>query len=261
MASLRFEIRGELGQLTLRSLHVAIDLNLRMLGDYDRGVSKQRRGTLEWVVANVSAGSVVFDVQSYSRVPNLDVGPAVVRHWEHGWKRIEEAGETPPYLTWSTMQKARQVTRLIGTDGVFGFVAATAEERTEVTARASAHMEQLVTVRHHALGSVEGVIETISIHGGKHFVVYDSRTNKAIACRFDDDEWLRMAAQHLGRRVAVLGTVHSNAKGEPVRVDAQSLRVFRTQDELPTAASLTGSDPDFTGGVSTEEFLRQIRSA
>ena len=28
---------------------------------------------------------------------------------------------------------------------------------------------------------------------------------------------------------------------------------------LPTVAELTGSDPDFTGGLSTEEYIRSIR--
>ncbi len=101
----------------------------------------------------------------------------------------------------------------------------------------------------------------MSIHGGKRFVLYHSRTKKAVTATFKDDEWLQRAAEVLGRRVSVMGTVYSNTRGEPVRVDAQSLRVLRTREELPTTRSLTRSDPDFTGGLSTEEFLRQIRDA
>ena len=33
----------------------------------------------------------------------------------------------------------------------------------------------------------------------------------------------------------------------------------RLDDELPTTRSLTRSDPDFTGGLSTDEFMRKIR--
>jgi hypothetical protein len=261
MATLRFEIKGELGSLTLRAVEAALELNLRMLGEYDRGISQERRGSLEWVLTKVTSGSLLLDVQSRSRTPGRDFGPAVARQYVDGWNLIEHEGATPPYLTLPTMLKARQVTRLIGTEGVYGYAASDMDETAEVTARASAHMEQLVTVRYHALGAVEGTIETVSIHGGKRFVLYHSRTKKAVTCTFEDDEWLRQAADMLGRRVSVMGTVYFNARGEPVRVEARSLRLFRRPEELPTTQSLTRSDPNFTGGLSTEDFIQEIRGA
>ncbi len=261
MASLRFEIRGDLGSLTLHALQAAVDLNLRMLADYDKGLSGERRGTLEWVVTAVTTGSLVIDVQSHSRKPDSDIGLSVAREYVRGWSLIENQGATPPFLSWQTMQRTRQVTRLIGSEGVHGYAASTMTETAEVTARASAHMEQLVTVSNHALGAVEGTIETVSIHGGKRFVLYHSRTRKAVTCTFKDDEWVRQAADILGRRVSVMGTVYFNARGEPIRVEAQRLRVLRRPDELPSTASLTRSDPDFTGGLRTEDFMRQIRDA
>lgn len=261
MTTLRFEIRGDLGSLTLRAVQSAVDLHIRMLTDYDRGVSGDPNGTLEWVVNHVQEGSVIFDLQSRSRAEERDYGPVVGHEYVQGWRLIEQQGATPPYLTLDTMLKARRVLRGFGTDGLYGFGASTSDETAEVTARASAHLEQLVTVRHHALGAVEGTIETVSVHGGKRFVLYHSRTKKAVICTFDDDEWLRTAVDVLGRRVSVMGMVYSNARGEPVRVDARTLRVFRRPEELPTTRSLTGSDPDFTGGLTTEQFLREIRSA
>jgi hypothetical protein len=46
-----------------------------------------------------------------------------------------------------------------------------------------------------------------------------------------------------------------------MRVDVHHLRVLRPDSELPTIESLTGSRPNFTGDLSTEEYLREIRSA
>ncbi|MGH2370123.1 MAG: hypothetical protein ACRDI2_18255, partial [Chloroflexota bacterium] len=134
-------------------------------------------------------------------------------------------------------------------------------ERAEVTARASAHIEQLLPIRRHSIGSIEGTIETISIHGMKRFVVYHSRTRKAVTCRFKSDEWIARAAEAMGQRVSVLGTVYSNAKGEPMRVDVERLRILRSKEELPSIASLSRSRPVFTGDLSTEEYIAEIRSA
>jgi hypothetical protein len=90
-------------------------------------------------------------------------------------------------------------------------------------------MEQLVTVRYHALGAVEGTIETVSIHGGKRFVLYHSRTKKAVTCTFEDDEWLRQAADMLGRRVSVMGTgVLQCARGASACGGSQSAAVPST---------------------------------
>lgn len=163
------------------------------------------------------------------------------------------------------MRQARKVAKLIGREGVAGFAVAAFTGRrdahAEVSAQAAVNLDQLLPVKRHAIGSVEGTIETVSMHGGKpRFIVYHSRTKKAVTCVIDDN-LLREAAAMLGNRVSVGGVVYSNARGEPLRIEVHRMRRLRERHELPTTASLTGADPDFTGGLSTEEFLRSIRSA
>jgi len=63
----------------------------------------------------------------------------------------------------------------------------------------------------------------------------------------------------LGRRVGAFGMVYSNEKGEPLRVDAERIRVLRAKEDLPSIASLGGSDPHFTGDMTTEEYIRSLR--
>ena len=48
-------------------------------------------------------------------------------------------------------------------------------------------------------------------------------------------------------------------EGEPLRVEVERIRALRPREELPSIEELSGSDPDFTGGMSTEEYLRSIR--
>ncbi len=68
----------------------------------------------------------------------------------------------------------------------------------------------------------------------------------------------QQAAAALGRRVAVSGTVSANIKSEPVKVLVETIRELGV-GELPATTDMTGSDPDFTGGMSTEDFIRSIR--
>jgi hypothetical protein len=111
-----------------------------------------------------------------------------------------------------------------------------------------------------SIGSVEGRLEMVSIHHRPRFTVYHSRTNKAVRCDFAHEDLGTITAA-LGRRVVVSGVVHSNAKGEPLRVDVERIALVGREEEPPSTASLAGSDPSFTGDVSTKEYIRSIRGA
>lgn len=65
-------------------------------------------------------------------------------------------------------------------------------------------------------------------------------------------------AKALGCRVNVFGTLHTDARGESLRVEVKQVRWLRAEDELPSTASLTGIDPEFTGALSTEEHIRSM---
>ena len=43
------------------------------------------------------------------------------------------------------------------------------------------------------------------------------------------------------------------------RIKAEHLRILRERDELPTIAELGGKYPDFTGGLTSEEYVRRMR--
>jgi hypothetical protein len=108
-------------------------------------------------------------------------------------------------------------------------------------------------------GSVEGKLETVSVHGKPRYVVYHGRTGKAVTCKIDGQQRLQGAIDLMGRRVNVAGRIHYNARGEPLRIDDGDIRPLRDDSQLPTTAELTGSDPNLTGKLSTAEYLEIIR--
>jgi len=261
MATLKFEVKGQLGSITLRGFLTAVESALRMLGDYDAAISGKADGTLDWIITDVSTGSLKIATQSRSRLEDKNYGPEVAARFIDGWSSIERQGITPAYLSELGMKRARQLTRLIGREGMTGFVAASSSKAVEITSQASANIDQLLKVRHCSIGSVEGKLETISIHGKSRFIIYHSRTGKAVTCRVGRDRPAAMIdTEMLGRRVVASGTVCSNIKGEPLRVDADNIKVLRHKEELPPTSALSGIDPNFTGDLSTEEYIRSLRS-
>jgi hypothetical protein len=260
VASLRVKLEGNPESIALPGFSAALQSAYRILIDLDSAISREPKGTLDWYVSDLGTGSLVFEIKSSSRMDDRNVGPEVAHAFIEGLHRIEYQGSSPPYLSDTGMRSARSLVKLIGHDGIAGMEVSYLTERVEVSAQASANIDQILPVRHRAAGSVEGRMEMISIHKMPRFTVYHSRTRKAITCKIDNSaEWLERVKAALGERVLVSGVVHSNARGEPMRVDAEEIRILRPSKDLPSLSRLYGSDPDFTGDMTTEEYLRSIR--
>jgi len=260
MASLTFEIKGNLGAITLNAFQTAVNCALRILADYDLAISGEKAGSLDWFITGISAGSLVIQATSRSKLAEKNFGPKVTEFFVRGWAQIEEAGLTPPLLSERGMLTARKLTRLIGKEGVTGFRVSIPDKAVEITSKSSTHLEPLTRVVQHSIGSVEGRLMTISIRGRSRIILYHSRTGKAVTCSIPEAELPRLiTTDMLGLRVIAYGRVSSNVLGEPMRVDVEHVRPLRREEDLPDIADLSGKFPDLTGDLSTEEYLRSLR--
>lgn len=261
MATLRFQIQGELGHITLAGFMDQINDHLRLLQDYDLAISRGQSASVEWLITNVSTSSLVVETEPRSLLDDKNFGPEVAKVYVDGWASIEHEGVSPPYLTENGMDAARRIVRRIGKDGIEGIVVAGPERSVIISPKASAHMDQLIPVKYRSLGSAEGTLETISVHGSPRFTIYHSRTKKAVRCDIPatDSTLLDRAKEALGRRVIARGRLERNARGEPIRIKAERLRILRERKDLPTIAELGGKYPDFTGGLTSEEYVRRMR--
>ena len=260
MATLRFQVHGELGSITLTGFLGQIQDHLRLLQEYDVAISHEKRATLEWLITDVSTGSLILDTESRSTLPDKDYGPEVIDACFTGWERIEHEGSSPPYLSEEGMNLARRIVARIGKEGVTGIAMSAPDRSVTITSRASDNFNQLLPTKDESLGSAEGTLETVSIHRGSRFMIYHSRTKKAIRCDIpQDSDLLDQAKEALGSRVLVAGLVHTNARGETISVSAKKLRILNESSALPSIASLGGKHPDLTGGLTTEEYIRSVR--
>jgi hypothetical protein len=233
-----------------------------MLRDLDAGISGEAKGSLDWVVSGLGTGSLVVELESRTRVDDRNVGPEVTTSFVNGLSQLEDEGRTPEYLSDAGMVRAQRLVKLVGKGGISGLSVADPlrEREIAITAKAAAHVDDLLLARRHAIGSVEGKLEMVSVHGRPRFIVYSSLTHKAVTCQFDRERLLGAVKDALGKRVNVAGKVYSNGRGEPLRVLVERIRVLKDASELPTIAEIRGIDPDFTGGLSTEDYVRSLRS-
>ena len=263
MSGIRLKINGEPGVIDIRALEIVIRNLHQMLNDFDHGISGDPKGTTDWIVSDLAMGSLVTEVRPRDKREDVSYGGRVSRGIIEGLEQIEKYGTTPPYLSERGMSYARNLLNVIGHYGASGIEITDPDidMTVELTARATVNARQLIRPRQKSVGSIEGRIETISLHRGSRFVVYHSVTKKAVTCTFKDENLLSIAKDALGRRVNVSGIIRSNSKGEPLRVDSDNIRVLKSRIDIPSVDDLFGIDPLFTGDMTSDAYVRSMRSA
>jgi hypothetical protein len=272
MARVRFEIKADSTGVSFTTYNTANQKFLQLLRELDSAISGKSGGMVKWYIADLEKnGTLSLEIESRMKKPPkrkrkrreiYDTAPTVAHSLVTGFENIEKRGISPPYLSEFGLQKLGDMMQLLHENGARGFIATAVDEHrsVEVTEKAANTLQELLPPRREEEGSVEGTLETVSVHGDKKFIVYDSLTKKGVTCIISRDDLLERAKGVLGSKVAVSGIVHFNIKDEPVRITAVSdLRVFGHGKRLPRASELTGSDPDFTGDLSTDEYIESIR--
>lgn len=113
------------------------------------------------------------------------------------------------------------------------------------------------------IGSVEGYITKPELDGyGRAILRFKARRTgaeiKAYASgeAFHQVEALRLSDVWSGARVRVYGLIHYKSLGQIEVINASGIELLDTEP-LPGIKDIL--DPDFTGGLSTEDFLREQR--
>lgn len=266
MAKVEFTIQGPRGAVTLNAFLTAFANQLEILQDIDAVLSGKPKGLLDWYITDLRMGSAHGTLQSgYREADQEEVVPhnhdrRVVQVYRNGLRLIEGEGSSPAYYIDRDLVAARQTFRLIGREGVSGYVVNIddAEPELNITARASVNVEQLIKPGERTIGGVEGRLVGISIAGRTpRFTVIDSVTHKTVACQFKDSSMdeVKMA---LGKRVFAHGDLLYNRKGEPKRIVLDAFRILEDSSTLPTSDDLIreiGGPSD----MSTKEYLDLVR--
>lgn len=241
----------------VRATDSLTDLLAQVVADDSEGVK------VGWYVRNLSTGSAKVEVEGI--VQEFDQSADVVvtgdaAGW-HAVRRVVEAIETLErgedvrrLLSYPAIEKVRALTNLLG-DGATGIVIRALGREVSVTETSAIQVHLLLDRKHRSFGSVEGRIETLSVHEKRpYFNVFHALDGYAVKCRGGEDI-VEQATMSLGGRVRVLGEIVRRFDGRPESVEVSEIRVLRRREELPTSASLNGILLDGLGDDSHEQRL------
>jgi len=259
-STVELRVRGTPGGISLKSFLDMMTACLSALRDLDGAISHQAGGTLEWYVKGLHSSDLTATIDPHPKKGLAgDYGPAIVRSFVGGLGQIQREAVIPPYFSPGTLRSVGRIAKGFGGNGATSFrvtLLGTGSVAT-IDREARPHIETLLAPRYHALGSVVGRLDMISVHRGNHFNLYGLRTNKGVLCKFDPDH-LQAAKDALGSTVVATGRVHRNVNGDAIRLEVDEIRPWPLAGRLPAVDEIYGSDPGFTGDLTTEEFLAEV---
>jgi hypothetical protein len=269
MTVLRIDIAGNPKSIPYKSFLEVGNNSLAILSDLDHRFSHRASGALEWYINDLAVNGKLR-VEVYSKVRSMkrkelpDVGKEVARSFVRGFHMLESEGRSPEYLTAAGMIRAQKMTSVIGHDSARALIASIPESdaETEITQTSVNNLKILLPEASKSYGSIEGTLEAISTHKRLAVVVYESLHGKAVACEIRNKDLLPKVKESLDKRVLVTGLISRNAKSEARKViieRPEDFKVFGEDLKILPFRRLGGSDPDFTGNISTDEFIRRIR--
>ena len=262
MATITLRVPGEKGKILFDTFLYVMNNSFDILRDLDSAISVNPNGSLEWVVTKVSFDSpLTMQISSKPKNTDQDFGLKIVDEYIGGLKILETEERTPPYFSERSLKKVKSIASRLENEGVDPLEVEGDKQDNVVYLNKKIHesTKKLIGHQYKSHGSVEGALEMISIHGKPHFNIYDNIMLKAVNCNMPDI--LRdKVKENLGRRVIASGLVSYNAKDEPLSVIIEDLEVIPTEDMLPSIDDFIGSDPNFTGNMTTGEYIRSIRN-
>ena len=226
-----------------------------LLSEIDSDISETAARTLDWRVTAVSYNSpFTIRMVGRPRAGHRDNGPAVVRACVRG-SAVLVNGERPREFNDDALLHVRRLAASARTDEAFR-VTSEIEPlvSARITSQATAIVDRVLPLGY-SIGSVEGRLEGLNIHGQPQFTVWDSVTGRAVRCYFTgvDLDTVTAAVSH---KVLVSGNLRRDPDGRPQQI--RPVDFFETIDLAPTTEP--GNPVGlFQGMGDPERYLAMIR--
>ncbi len=236
------------------------------LGEIDRAAVVKRVERPKWVVDDLSHEGLFYTVRltanpSRRRDPESLLRP--IAALVEGARDLQTEPELPPFYSEATVTRLLKVAE--PKDGIHEVSLATVNgivgDRVGLNDVLIEHARSAVREAEVSIGSITGTLDVISTRArhGVRVSVFDPVNRRAVtgtaSAGLSDN--LRTYWAH---RVAVRGRITRNARGQAIRIAISDLELLPDDDcGRPSTSELLGADPEWTGGLSVDEFMDRAR--
>jgi len=249
-----------------------------VLRGVEKAVESDGANTLVWRVTNVTMNSPIsVELTPYGSGPADAVAARidlVEKTAVRGFRALRNGDMRPPYWPDEIVARARKLhSRVLNglSDTVIAFDADPEGDWIVIDRPAAREFERsverakaVVSIPYTELGSVEGFVTKPELDGNDRAILrfrarLDGAEVKAFASgpAFRQIEQLTLSEVWHGVRVRVYGAIHYKSLGTIETINATSIELLDSQT-LPGIDDIV--DPNFTGRLTSDEFLRELRA-
>ncbi len=199
------------------------------------------KGQIRWILETVSKASPARLAIAPHRTPGSDLRDddldSLARGFDSGVRALALQAVRPPHFTDAVLEHVRKMGSMTGVDAVrIG-----SQGRVDLTSQIVANIDALLAPAVTTLGTVEGRLESVNLHDGRRvFSIYDLLTGDRIGCKFGRRVEIDDVREALDRRVAVYGEILQSSSGKITSVNASTIDVLPSEEELPPASAAFG---------------------
>lgn len=231
------------GQVTLRRLGEALDTWSDLLREVAAAVAGTRgRDAVRFVVTEAKAGS--FDLSARPQPAKRDVSvavmPRIAKTIASGLRSLEKRAVRPKHFTDAALLKVRDLGKLASAETPMIRIGNGTTPSIPLSSKLIAHVEAVLAPEVKSIGTVEGTLEGLIIHGKSRFLVFEPLSGRQVTCYFTERIEYEDVLRAFGKRVAVTGEIRSRRSGERVDIRVSRLYVMPPDEELPSASDVRG---------------------
>jgi len=174
----------------------------------------------------------------------------VIKLFVEDFNRLER-GERPEYFSPDMQSRAKRIVTVLS-HGIRAIRFNSDGQEAKPTLRVAARVDEL-TERYFEIGSIEGRLDVLSVHGKDSVKVWDVRWGIGVKCLVSETQ-LEDAKDLLGKRVWVRGRIKCEHKRPKEITDVFEIRAIGESSTLPQAEDF--APIDLTGGTEPADYLR-----
>ena len=232
------------GQVTLAGLTRLVESWTDFLDEIGKSVTgNPSKHAVRYVVTEASGGSFTLCVRPQSAIEDVPahVIPRIAPTVISGIRELQRQAKRPRHFSDDALDKLRDLARLMGPEAPALTVNSGGRDRpVALSSDVLAHVEAVLTPAFRTIGTIEGELEGLIIHGRKRFLLYDRMAGRQVVCYFGNAVSWEEIRDLFGKRMAVTGEIRSRRSGERVSINVSSYYVFPREEDLPSADEVRG---------------------
>ncbi|MCL2503360.1 MAG: hypothetical protein FWE94_01935 [Coriobacteriia bacterium] len=233
-------LRLESGKVDAADFKRAIESFLDMIQSVADEVAGKPKAVSLLVSVLPGSTCVAAEVEATSPV-YTESAKKVASALENGLRRISHEAIVPEYFSESSVRNARTLALMASKIGKKQSVSLRFGENSqlELSDTIAANIAKALEISVSSLGSIEGTLEMLSLHGGFNCNIYDDLTGKRIGCTYSK-ELLDNVHAAFGKRVSAYGTINYTSDKGVTRLKISSIRIIGC-GELPDWGDMRGA--------------------